>query len=337
MLEIPPSLLIRTFTFKRIWNAGKALAGFILSALTGKSRVWGQPFILTVEPTNLCNLRCPLCVTGNGGLTRSTGMMTLATFQQMLDEYGDYLFYLLLYHQGEPYLNKDFLQFVRLARQRNIFVTTSSNAHYFDLETARQTVESGLDSIIVSIDGATQKTYEKYRVGGNLEQAVAGIRNLVQEKRAAKSKTPFIYLQFIAMQHNEHEFAEIKKLGKSLGVDQILFKTAQVETLAQAKEWLPENESLRRYDTTGQTLQPKRIGKGVCPRPWTSSLMNYDGVFVPCCFDKNATHKTGQLNPSSSKNLYSSKEYEAFRQQMLKDRDSIDMCSNCSQGIRLYR
>lgn len=331
------ALLLKTLSTKRVLNAAASAAGYIYSSITKRNHVWGKPLILSVEPTNICNLKCPLCVTGNGSLTRNTGMMSLDTFEKVLSLYGDYLFYLLIYHQGEPYLNKNFLHFVELAKAKRIFVTTSTNAHFLDKETAERTVESGLDSIIVSIDGVEQQTYEKYRVAGELDKALSGLKALVSARRKLKKGTPVILAQFIVMKHNEHEIGQIKQLGKKIGADRVLIKTAQVETYGEAKAWLPESETYRRYSVSEGEITPKRVGHGPCPRPWTSMLVNCDGTVVPCCFDKNGEHQSGTLTEDLHlSKTWNSKKYDDFRRQMLTDRKQINICANCSQGLRLY-
>jgi radical SAM protein with 4Fe4S-binding SPASM domain len=302
-----------------------------------KKFTWGRPFVLTVEPTNLCNLKCPLCVTGNGKMTRKAGLMSFETFRKIIDDVGDRIFYLLLYQQGEPFINKDFLKFVEYAKNEHIFVTTSTNGHYLDAVTARRTVASGLDSIIVSIDGPDQKSYEPYRIAGKLSKVIAGVDNLVQEKRRQKSKTPLIFIQFIVMKHNEHQIKNMEKLAKQLGADKLLKKTVHVETIQEADQWLPTNDAFRRYRVRGQELQPKRTAQGPCARPWTSSLINWDGTVVPCCFDKNGQHNFGAITKGMQfDEIWRSEHYSHFRYKMLTDRDSLDICSNCSQGLRLY-
>ncbi|MCG8554499.1 MAG: aldehyde ferredoxin oxidoreductase, partial [Proteobacteria bacterium] len=110
MKEIPVRLLLRALTFKRLWNICLAVISYGISWATKRSIVWGQPAILTIEPTNVCNLECPLCVTGNGKMERRRGLMNFDTFRKTLDKIGDHLVYLLLYHQGEPFLNREFLR-----------------------------------------------------------------------------------------------------------------------------------------------------------------------------------------------------------------------------------
>jgi len=329
--------LLKSLTLRRVWNAAQILASFLLSAITKKNIVWGVPPILTIEPTNICNLRCPLCVTGNGSLERANGRMDFATYKRLIDELADRAIYVVLFHQGEPYLNREFNEFVAHAKQRGLYVTTSSNAHYFDPQTAEATVKSGLDTIIISVDGATQESYSHYRVGGSLEKVLAGARNLAAAKKNLQSKTPYIYLQFIVMKHNEHELAAMEKLAETLGVDRFLRKTVQVETFEEAQEWLPAAESFRRYHLTHETFDVKSGGQGACPRPWLTTLVNWDGSVVPCCFDKNGRHLTGDMR--AAKNfaaVWESKKYADFRQTLLADRPAIEMCRNCNQGIGLF-
>ncbi|MFQ6112837.1 MAG: radical SAM/SPASM domain-containing protein [bacterium] len=337
MKEIPFSLLIKTITLRRVLNASLCISSYLLSAALKRNIIWGHPFILTVEPTNVCNLKCPLCVTGNSRMTRKTGLMDFETFKKIIDEAGDRIFYLLLYQQGEPFINKEFLRFVEYAKRKRVFVTTSTNGHYLDSETAQRTVASRLDSIIISIDGADQETYESYRKGGNLSKVLEGIENLLYERKRQKSKRPKIFIQFIVMKHNQDQIKAMESLAKELGADRLLKKTVHVETVHEALHWLPQTEGLRRYHFNGNGLEPKLMGKGACLRPWTSTLVNWDGSVVPCCFDKNGHHSFGSINEDSDFNrIWHSEKYGNFRTKMLSDRDSLDICSNCSQGIRLY-
>ncbi len=332
--ELVISNLIKSLNIKRLKNLLLTGSSFFLSALTGKTILWGKPAILTIEPTNLCNLHCPLCITGSGQLRRVQGRMTIATFRRILQLMGDDIFFLLLYHQGEPYLNPDFLEMVRLAKQKNIYCTTSTNGHYFDEQTIRATVQSGLDSMIVSLDGVTQQTYGHYRVNGKLEKVVKGTKRFMEIKKEMKSATPLIALQFLVMKHNEHEIPAVRRLAKELGVDRLLIKTIEVHSIKEAKEWLPENEKYRRYKFDGEKLIVKNAEKKSCPRPWLSTLINWDGGLVPCCFDKNGDYEMGNvLKVKNLEEIWFDKKFMSFRTQLNTDRKSIPMCRNCNQGF----
>jgi len=332
--ELIISRLIRSLSWRRILNLIKTGSSFLLSALLRKNILWGNPPILTIEPTNLCNLRCPLCTTGNGEMTRVLGHMSLDTFKNILDKMGKDLFFLLLYHQGEPYLNIDFLEMVQQAKTQNIYCTTSSNGHYFSDQNIRNTIHSGLDSMIVSIDGTDQKSYETYRVKGDLQKVVDGSRRFMEIKKELGKKTPLIAWQFLVMKHNEHDIPAIKQLAKEIGVDRLLVKNIEVRSKEEAEIWLPEDDKYRRYDFDGQILQVKNSDKESCPRPWLSTLINWDGSMVPCCFDKNGQYEMGNINEVKNLDLlWRGEEFNNFRTKLTTDRKSIDMCRNCNQGL----
>lgn len=333
--EVALYQLIKTFTPKRLWNAAKILSSFTLAAILKRNFVWGVPPVLTIEPTNICNLHCPLCVTGNGTMERANGRMSFDAFTRLIDELGDRVMYVVFFNQGEPFIHRSFTDFIAYAHRRGIYTTTSTNAHYFDAATAEATVRSGLDTMVISVDGATQETYSRYRVGGSLEKVLQGIRNLVTAKRRLRRKTPYLFMQFLLMKHNEHELPAMERLAKELGVDRLLKKNIQVETLAEAREWLPNEERHRRYHLTENDFTAKN-GKGVCIRPWVTTMVNWDGTVVPCCFDKNGHHTTGDLRTASFAQVWESGAYQQFRQSMLTQRDSIDICKNCNQGIGLF-
>ena len=143
---------------------------------------------ISFEPTTSCNLRCPECPSGLRSFTRPTGMLEGDLFRRTIDELSDTLLYLIFYFQGEPYLHPKFLDLVKYASQKGIYTATSTNAHYLTDAAARRTVESGLDRLIVSIDGTTQDVYQQYRVGGNLEKVLDGTRNILKWKRELPQK-----------------------------------------------------------------------------------------------------------------------------------------------------
>lgn len=326
--------LIKSLNFRRIMNLLKTGSSFTLSALLNRPIIWGKPAVLTIEPTNTCNLRCPLCTTGSGEMTRVNGQMSMDTFRHILDKMGDDIFFLLLYHQGEPYINKHFLEFVKLAKQKNIYCTTSTNAHYITDEVIHATIDSGLDSMIVSLDGVTQETYAKYRIKGNVDKVIKALRRFMEIKKERGAKTPLIALQFLVMKHNEHQLPAIRKLARDLGVDRLLVKNIEVRNLNEARTWLPTDRRYRRYELNETSFEVKNNQKKSCPRPWLSTLINWDGSVVPCCFDKNAEYEMGNINANSSfEEIWKNEKFTDFRERLNRDRKSIDICRNCNQGF----
>jgi MoaA/NifB/PqqE/SkfB family radical SAM enzyme len=220
--------LISKITVRRFVNGLKVLSSFYINKLSSKAVQWGYPVSISFEPTTSCNLRCPECPSGLRQFTRPTGMLQKDFFTSTINDIHKDLLYLIFYFQGEPYLNPDFLDMVKYAASKKIYTATSTNAHYLNDDNAKRTIESGLDRLIISIDGTTQNVYEQYRVGGNLTKVIDGAKNIVKWKKEMKSKTPFIFFQFLVVKPNEHQIADIKKLAKEVGVDEVRFKTAQV-------------------------------------------------------------------------------------------------------------
>jgi radical SAM protein with 4Fe4S-binding SPASM domain len=313
------------------------MSSFYLSKWTSKPTQWGVPFNVSIEPTTNCNLGCPECPSGLKNFTRPTGNLDYNFFKKTVDEIGDKLIYLYFYFQGEPYMHPKFLELVKYASSKKIYTVTSTNAHYLTERKARETVESGLDRILISIDGTTQETYEQYRVGGNLEKVIEGTKNLVRAKREMNSKTPHIIFQFLVVRPNEHQVEEVKLLAKEIGVDDVKLKTAQVYDFENGNDLIPTIDKYARYkkQSNGKYSIKNQL-LNHCWKLWHSCVITWDGKLVPCCFDKDAQHQMGDLNSSKFKEIWEGEAYYSFRTQMLKSRANIDICTNCSEGTKVW-
>jgi len=324
-------------TLKRSVNAAQVVGSYVLSKFTGKARHWGLPISVSFEPTTSCNLRCPECPSGLRSFTRPTGMLQDELFKNTIDEIHQKLLYLIFYFQGEPYLHPRFLDLAKYASSKGIYTATSTNAHYLNDANARKTVESGLDRIIISIDGTTQETYQNYRVGGKLDKVLEGTRNLVKWKKELKSAKPFIIFQFLVVKPNEHQIEDVKALGKEMGVDDVWLKTAQIYDYENGSNLIPTIDYYSRYENNGNgtySLKNKLIDH--CWKMWHSCVITWDGLVVPCCFDKDAEYRLGDLKNQNFKNLWQGEKYRKFRGSLLKGRSEIEMCKNCTEGTKVW-
>ena len=329
--------LFSKLTFRRAWNGSKVLSSYYISKWFKSPVQWGLPVSISFEPTTSCNLRCPECPSGLRAFTRPTGMLQKNFFKETIDQLHQQLLYLVFYFQGEPYLNPDFLDMVKYASSKKIYTATSTNAHYLNEENAKRTIESGLDRLIISIDGTTQEVYQQYRVGGRLEKVLEGTRNVVKWKREMKSKTPFIIFQFLVVKPNEHQIEDVKKLAKEIGVDDVWFKTAQVYDYENdPNNLIPVTDKYSRYKKTGNGYEFKGKLANHCWRLWHDPVITWDGLVAPCCFDKDAQHQLGDLKQRSFKEIWENGEYKKFRIAILKGRKNIDICSNCSEGTKVW-
>jgi len=324
-------------SFRKLLNSSKVLGSYYWSKLTRQPVVWGVPMSISIEPTTSCNLRCPECPSGLRSFTRPTGMLEQDTFHKIIDELAPDLSYLLFYFQGEPYLHPQFNELVKYATDKGVYTATSTNAHFLDDKNARATVESGLDRLIVSIDGTTQESYESYRIGGQLEKVITGTKNIIKWKKQLKSSTPHVIFQFLVVKPNEHQIEEVENLGKELGVDEVRLKTAQIYDFEKGSPLIPTIDKFSRYakGDNGE-YQLKNSLSNECWKLWHSSVITWDGRVVPCCFDKDASHQMGSVANASFRSLWTNPSYMNFRSAILNSRSSIDICKNCTEGTKVW-
>lgn len=327
--------LLKFFTVKRFINAIKIVLSFQLSRILRRPIVWGVPLAYMIEPTNHCNLKCPECPSGLGALTRPMGLLKFDDFKRLIDEVKDRGFYVQLFFQGEPYINKELPRMIRYAQQNKMYVSISTNGHFITEKNVDNILENAPDKLVFSIDGLDEESYQIYRAGGTFAKADEGVRLLAGRKKEKKKKRPFIDLQFILMKHNEHQYEDVQKYCKINNIDKLTFKSMQVTSYDNAIKFLPKNEKYRRYIVENNSIRIKSKLKNHCFPLWRTSVMTWDGKVVPCCFDKDADFEFGNLNKKSFNDIWYSDKYNAFRQNLLDNRKGITMCTNCIEGLKV--
>jgi radical SAM protein with 4Fe4S-binding SPASM domain len=328
---------IKKLSVPKLWNAFKLICSFYITKHFQKAFQWGLPMTISIEPTTACNLRCPECPSGLRSFTREQGNLKRDFFTKILNEMGRELMYIIFYFQGEPYINPDFLKMVKIASDRRIYTITSTNAHFLNDENARKTIESGLDRMIISIDGTTQEVYEQYRRSGNLEHVLQGARNMVKWKKKMGIKHPHLIFQFLVVRPNEHQMEELAQLASEIGIDEVKFKSAQVYDYENGNPFIPRNEKYSRYvkEKDGSySVKHKLVNR--CWKLTHSCVITWDGLVVPCCFDKDAVHRLGDLKENSFKEIWHGSAYSKFRNKIIEGRSQIDICKNCTEGCEVW-
>lgn len=329
--------LIRKLSLRKVGNVLRLLGSFYLSRWMGRPVLWGVPMSISIEPTTACNLRCPECPSGLRAFTRPTGNLKSNFYSNILDQLDKDLVFLIFYFQGEPYINPEFLSMVSYASRKGIYTITSTNGHFLDDANAKKTITSGLDRLIISIDGTTQSVYEQYRREGNLAKVLEGARNVVKWKKLLKSRTPHIIFQFLVVRPNEHQVDEVYRLAKEIGVDEVKLKTAQVYNYVNGNPLIPKNSKYSRYyQKADGTWAVKNKLLNQCWKMWHSCVITWDGRVVPCCFDKDAAHQLGDLKTQSFQEIWNGRAYRNFRSAILHGRDLIDICTNCTEGCKVW-
>lgn len=329
--------LIRKLTFSRVLNALVLILGYYTSRITRQPIQWGEPISLSIEPTTACNLGCPECPSGLKMFTRPTGNLSPELFEKIINQIHKKLIYLTFYFQGEPFINKHFLQMVKYASEKGIFTSTSTNAHFINEKVAKEIVHSGLDRLIISLDGTTQEVYEQYRIHGKVDKVLEGTRNIMEAKRRLNSQTPQVVFQFLVVKHNEHQIDEVHRLAKELGVDKVALKTAQIYDYKNGSPLLPSDQKYSRYRMKDDgTYEIKNRLRNHCWRLWHSAVITWDGDIVPCCFDKDAKYKMGTLQNHTFQDIWHNDTYKGFRNAIIQSRKNIDICQNCTEGTKVW-
>lgn len=264
-------------------------------------------------------------------------MLNHEMFRKLIDELAPTLSWLTFYFQGEPYLHPEFTDMVAYASSKNIYTATSTNAHFLTPASAERTVRSGLDRLIISIDGTTQDSYTSYRVGGSLSKVLEGTRNIVEAKKALKSRTPHVVFQFLVVAPNEHQIPEVYRMARAYGVDQVVLKTAQIYDFQGGSPLIPKQDRYSRYrQKPDGTWEIKNRLDDHCWKMWQSCVVTWDGKVVPCCFDKDAHFVLGNINDQSFTDIWYGEAYDRFRRSVLNARSEIEMCRNCTEGSRVF-
>lgn len=313
----------------------KKLSNYTLIQIQKAAReehVIGYPFWLVMDPSNFCNLKCPFCPTGQDRNSRTKAMMSFDNFKKILDELGPYLIHIDFCNWGEPLLNKEIYKMVTYAKQFNIDTKIDSNLTELSKEEARDLVLSGLDKLIVSIDGATPQTYSQYRRGGDFRIVTDNLSLLLKTRNILGRENPYISWQFLVFRHNEHEIEDVKKAARDIGVDHIGITKAFIGD----KDWIPENREFSNYDLEkiGNTDREADLTSdffisskdSYCDWLWEGATINSNGSVSPCCSVEDEKDDFGNIFTAPFKDIWNNEKYKSARR-YVKDR-AVDIKSN---------
>ncbi len=300
------------------------------SLLRKSTFVAGRPVNITLEPTNVCNLRCPVCETGSGELERPSRRMSLAEFKNILDRIASHTNTLMFYYMGEPFLNQEAYAMIRLAKEYGIpWVTTCTNGDLIDPE---KLVASGIDEISFQIGGMSSETHSIYRINGDFENVMSKLKETLR-LRKEQQKPMRVNCGMILMQHNEHEVAEFHRVMNELGVDEAVAIDPCVRTMAQAEMYLPSDERHWIYDPQAfraGVLRPRVLPGNRCDWLNYSLTILANGDVVPCCRDPKGEHVMGNLHQQELSEIWNGVKYRDFRGAVLKDQAKMEICRLCS-------
>lgn len=322
-----------------IWK--KALNHYLISfqkKVLREEIVAGFPEYVVVDTTNNCNLGCPLCPTGQNRNEYPKGIMKFETFKKIIDELGEWLYDIYIGNWGEPLLNPELYKMIEYAHECNIRITIFTNLNILDNDIAEKLVKSNLECLNISLDGAAQESYQRYRKNGDFNKVIENIKLIIETKKRYKADFPIIVWQFLVMRHNESETQKAQEMAEELGIQ---FKLARIrcdmgrelfmnqrERFESVKQWLPESAKYSKYDYEQNTS--KNL-KQTCDFLWDFSVINWDGGVAPCCGVYRKEDIFGNINNGSFKSIWNNAKYRAARRFVSShiEQEAHTVCHNC--------
>lgn len=303
----------------------------LYSMATTPLSVRSKPYLIWVEPTERCNLRCKMCDLQIRN--RGAKDLSLEQFKRILEKFP-LLARINLFGIGEPFLNPYFLDMVSYATARGIAVTSSTNGTLITEDLAKKIVTSGMESLTISIDGASRETYEEIRTGACFDKVIDNIKLIVAAKQGRAH--PKLSLFFVATRKNIHELSSMIRLAAHLGVPTVATEEvgdwgneASREALRQDNLPLHDltiDEHVRTASKeatelgieliTGTLLSARFYGtkKRRCLWPWWGCWVTADGFVTPCCHRPDPENfNLGNIFERSFDEIWNSPEYKAFR------------------------
>lgn len=297
----------------------------------------GFPYVLQIEPTNRCNLSCPLCPAAcdKNVLKRERRDMTLPEFKSIIDDMEEYLLLVILWIVGEPFMNPVLPEMIRYAAEKNIKTVTSTNAHFLkDTKYITRVLQSGLETLIVAVDSLNPDHYKVFRKGGSLTRVLHGLQNVVQLKNEVKSDTTIVW-RSVATKQNEHELKHMRNRARHTGVDRFVIKTLNPNRLdgARDEDMIPDNPRYRRYIYKPGSYERVRVN-APCRRIWTISSIHSNGGVVPCCYDYDAQLKVGNVFETPFTEIWNGPAYRDLRKKIYHEKETIPKCWHCDNNYK---
>ena len=308
--------LLAGATPSKLANAGLAMAEMQLA----RARPRSLPFMVRLEPTGICNLRCPRCATGLGIDPRPKGFLSMEALDRVIDQVEGHAMVVRFDGLGEPLLHPRIVEAVRRLKAAGMGVVISTHFNNLPREGIDALVESGLDRLMIAVDGSTQETYERYRRGGELERVLHNMEALRQAKKKVGARKPLVDLQFLDWGYNHHQIDDMRSMAHRFDCDRL---TVIEPDQAVSLRALPKN--------------PKR-----CFWLWTVLTVDWQLDLHSCTNAWTYSFPKLNLGDQTLQELWLSDAYQAARQFNKDKTGPIDgekdcMCRQCTDMLVVAR
>ena len=326
----------------------KKLQNFVIASIEEENlntKLSSMFYKLIIDPTNACNLGCPLCPTGLGVSKREKKILNFDTFKGIIDQAKDYAIEVHLYNWGEPTLNKNLVKMLKYCKENNIWTRVSTNLSLdFKEGYIEELLKSGLSLLHVDVDGLDQEVYSKYRKKGNIKLVYKNLEKIKKIKKDLKLDYPIIELSMLAMRQNEHQHDKFLKSKEKLGADVVKIDKIQ-HNPNMDENWLPENKNLiyKTYDSGKAQSNSASEGESKqCHWPWSGMVINPDGSINPCCIVDDPNSDFDNIKNNNISKIWNSEEYISARSEFgdkkqITKKTICNVCKNQTHSKRLSR
>jgi len=300
-----------------------------IQRLLGHKKLFGYPYYLVIDPSSVCQLRCPFC----DGKLRPQVKMSLSDFKMVIDAIGKTCINLELYNWGEPFLNREIIDMINYASKKyRVYTRISSNLNLVNKDFYRALVLSRLNALTVSLDGASQETYGKYRANGSFDRVISNVKLLAHYKKYYKKLEPKLIWQFLVFRHNEHEIEKAKKMAKALSFNEIVFMKPHIP-----REHMDWDSTIRKFSNysrehIGQyNLLPKTTNSK-CTWPYSSVAVNANGSVSPCCAVAREQDDFANMSQDSFPEIWNCDNFIEAREYVFQNEiqeGSSNICARC--------
>jgi MoaA/NifB/PqqE/SkfB family radical SAM enzyme len=320
--------------FAKRWNLLIAGTHLVKRQLSPRN----LPLHLQIELVNYCNLHCPVCPTGIGEVVRPPKAIDVRLFERVMDELGQSLLTVSLWGWGEPLLHPRLPEILRIAQKFPVAFFLSTNGQRLnDERILNALIDYPPTFLIVAIDGLTNETNARFRVGAKLGPILAGVRRLADLKRERGATLPILHMRHILMKHNEHEHSRLQEFARDNGFDLLTLRTLSIiDTAAPDRihqAFIPTQDIFKAYDYKNN----ERVHRNdfVCMQPFWFPTVFADGTLVACEQDHNALQSLGVISKTVSfSDLWFGKHAARVRRDIRDTPQRISFCLNCPYADR---
>lgn len=318
-------------------------------------RTYARPTHYDIAVSKVCNIKCPFCPrqTFSPDLVKS-GFMAQEHFTPVAPHL-DAAQRVGLYGLGEPFLNRNFFDYLAEAKKRDAYCMTSSHGMSLTSEMIDRILESGLDELCVSMDGATERTFNYLRAGADFNTVVANVSELLRRREERKLKTPRVHIACAISKYNVWQLTAMVRLAHRMGANQIAFSNLVLDHEEHAHVSVVGTRVFR-FNMARAKKEAARLGmdmvyffqmpfpnreepappprKGVrhgCPSAWRQLIVERDGNVKPCCY---LDYSIGQSNDGPFENVFNSKAAVDLRRSFI-EREFFSKCKNCGHFLEI--